>query len=106
MNFYKELGLKLKKETCINAENKFLVEKAASLGHGELSKNGSLVVKTGAFTGRAAKDKYVVKTQKTEKNIWWENALREMSTDTFNTLKNLALDYLNKQDDLFKIGRA
>ena len=42
MNFYKELGLKLKKETSINAENKFLVEKAVSLGHGELSKNGSL----------------------------------------------------------------
>ena len=106
MDFYKELGLKFKKEACINAEDKVLVEKAVSLGHGELSKNGSLVVKTGSFTGRAAKDKYVVKTQKTEKNVWWENALREMSTETFNTLKTLAVDYLNEQTDIFITERS
>ena len=106
MDFYKELGLKFKKEACINAEDKVLVEKAVSLGHGELSKNGSLVVKTGSFTGRAAKDKYVVKTQKTEKNVWWENALREMSTETFNSLKKLAVDYLNEQTDIFITERS
>ena len=108
MNFYSKLGLNVEQECHVhlNSENKDLIEKAVTLGHGLLSNEGSLVVKTGTFTGRAAKDKYVVKNKENEKTIWWENDLREMSKETFQTLKKLAIDHLNEKRDLFITERS
>ena len=103
MNDYPDIGLNLKdkeKNIFLNSDNETLINKAVELGHGTLSKEGSLVVETGFFTGRAAKDKYVVKNSETEQTIWWENSLNEMSEETFNSLTNKAVDYLNKQNNL------
>ena len=61
MNDYPDIGLNLKdKDIFLNSDNETLINKAVELGHGILSKSGSLVVETGFYTGRAAKDKYVV----------------------------------------------
>ena len=64
-----------------------LFVRQVELGHGVLSKEGSLVVETGSFTGRAAKDKYVVKNSETEKTIWWENSLNPMTEETLTPYK-------------------
>jgi phosphoenolpyruvate carboxykinase (ATP) len=48
-----------------------LVEAALANGEGTLAKNGPLVVKTGAHTGRSAKDKFIVRDAETENSIWW-----------------------------------
>ena len=109
MNDYPDIGLNIKekgKNTFLNSDNKTLINKAVELGHGILSKTGSLVVETGFFTGRAAKDKYVVKNKETEHTIWWENSLNEMSEETFESLKIKAIDYLNKQENLFITERS
>ena len=109
MNNYPDIGLDLKdkeKNIFLNSDNETLINKAVELGHGILSKTGSLVVETGFFTGRAAKDKYVVKNKETEHTIWWENSLNEMSEETFESLKIKAIDYLNKQENLFITERS
>ena len=48
-----------------------LTEHAIRKGEGSISVAGSLVVKTGSHTGRSANDKFVVRDQNTENEIWW-----------------------------------
>lgn len=61
----------------------------------KLSKDGSLVIKTGKFTGRAAKDKYVVIEPYTEKVIDWNNNIRQMTAENFNSIKLAMLENFN-----------
>mgnify|MGYP000141464104 FL=1 len=64
-----------------------LVESAVANGEGQLSKHGSLVVKTGAHTGRSAKDKFIVKDDETRDSIWWGKTNVPMEPEHFAALK-------------------
>jgi len=64
-----------------------LVEDALVNGEGILAKYGPLVVKTGAHTGRSAKDKFIVRDAETEDSIWWGKTNVEMSPAHFAALK-------------------
>jgi phosphoenolpyruvate carboxykinase (ATP) len=46
---------------------------------GFVTDSGAVTVDTGIFTGRSPKDKYIVKEEQNEKNIWWKNDLRKAS---------------------------
>ncbi len=46
---------------------------------GHLTNLGAVSVDTGIFTGRSPKDKYIVKEETSEKNIWWRNEHRPAS---------------------------
>ena len=46
---------------------------------GYLTNLGAISVDTGIFTGRSPKDKYIVKEETSEKNIWWKNEQRKAS---------------------------
>ena len=48
-----------------------LYERALASGDAELAEGGPLVVSTGAHTGRAPKDKYVVREPGSEDRVWW-----------------------------------
>jgi phosphoenolpyruvate carboxykinase (ATP) len=50
-----------------------LYEESLRRGEGVLAAGGALVAETGAHTGRSAKDKFVVRDEATEKNVWWDN---------------------------------
>jgi phosphoenolpyruvate carboxykinase (ATP) len=50
-----------------------LYELAIARGEGKLAKDGPLVVLTGEHTGRSASDKFVVRDEHTESQIWWDN---------------------------------
>ena len=71
---------------------------------GELGIGGTLLVKTGKFTGRSPKDKHIVVSETTENSVWWERNAR-MSTDAFNRLHRDMLHYVVGKDlyvqDLF-----
>jgi phosphoenolpyruvate carboxykinase (ATP) len=62
-----------------------LIEHALRREEGTLATNGALVVRTGKYTGRTPKDKFVVKDGSTEKKVWWENNAA-MDTATFDKL--------------------
>jgi len=101
MDFYQKLGLATEKANAkvyYNVPNNLLIEKSVQKGHGHLTKDGALRVVTGKNTGRSAQDKYVVKSPTTEKSIWWENALRPMTAENFEKLKQKAISYLNEAD--------
>ena len=103
-NFFKSLGI-LSKNTishvCINATPAHLIEDAIKSGRGSLSKDGALVVRTGKYTGRAAKDKFVVKNKITEKTVWWENDCNVMTPENFEKLRLKVVDHLNKSSHLY-----
>src|SRR5215208_1124306 len=63
-----------------------LVEHAVRRGEGLLAKDGPLVVRTGKFTGRSAKDKYIVRNRVTENTVWWGQVNQPMEPDAFDRL--------------------
>lgn len=63
---------------------------------GFVTKSGAVNVDTGIFTGRSPKDKYIVKEETSEENIWWATPGRKSSDnkavteDTWKKLKGLS----------------
>ncbi len=78
-----------------------LVEAAIRNGEGELSKYGSLVVKTGAHTGRSAKDKFIVRNAETEDTVWWGKVNASMTPEHFAALKEEFLAAVGEKDTLY-----
>ena len=65
---------------------------------GTLTKLGAVSVDTGKFTGRSAKDKYIVKDELTTDSVWWEDqgsTNKPMSKRTWDHLKGLCLTNLS-----------
>lgn len=79
----------------VNPSVALLVEKSLQSKKGSLSSKGSLVISTGAHTGRAANDKYVVKDNFSQSVIDWENNIHQMDLATFNTIKGEVLKKIN-----------
>ncbi|RGP40893.1 Phosphoenolpyruvate carboxykinase (ATP) [Altererythrobacter insulae] len=78
-----------------------LVEQALTKGEGELSRYGSLVVKTGAHTGRSANDKFIVRDAETEDTVWWGKVNVSMTPEHFAALKEDFMAALKDKDELF-----
>jgi phosphoenolpyruvate carboxykinase (ATP) len=51
----------------------------------QLSANGALVAKTGQFTGRSARDKFIVADSVTRDAVWWDN-VASMRRESFDRL--------------------
>ncbi len=67
---------------------------------GILTSLDSVAVDTGKFTGRSAKDKYIVKDSITEKTVWWEDqgsTNKPMNQETWSHLKKLCTDQLSNK---------
>lgn len=75
-----------------------LVEKTIALGEGVLSDTGALVIKTGEFTGRSPKDRFVVKDATTENTVDWNDINMPFDSDKFDALYNKVIDYLGGKE--------
>src|SRR6218665_4133445 len=51
-----------------------LVARSLQGGESELTADGAVSVRTGAFTGRSPKDKFIVRDGLTENTVWWDNS--------------------------------
>lgn len=71
-----------------------LVEEALKNGEGSLTSTGALMCDTGKFTGRAPKDRYIVKDAKTENTVWWGEINQPISEEQFDSIYGQMLDYL------------
>jgi len=62
------------------------------------TKTGAVCVKTGVFTGRSPKDKFIVKDAKTENTIWWDGNINKPVTEpVWKELKQLASKELSSK---------
>ena len=48
-----------------------LISKTVEENQGTISSTGALIIKTGKFTGRSPKDRYIVKDDITTDLVWW-----------------------------------
>jgi phosphoenolpyruvate carboxykinase (ATP) len=89
----------IEKKMLVDQSDAQLIELALKQDkNNSLSSNGSLVIFTGEFTGRAAEDKYVVTDNYSTKVIDWSNHIRSMTSDTFQSIKNEIIERFNKLD--------
>jgi phosphoenolpyruvate carboxykinase (ATP) len=77
-------------------EHAIRYEKDASI-----AENGALVAYSGAKTGRSPKDKRVVKSATTEKDIWWGAVNIPLDPHTFAINRERARDYLNTRERIY-----
>ena len=63
-----------------------LLEKAIQRHEGILASGGAFVVRTGQFTGRSPKDKFVVRETGTEETVNWGSVNQPMSEEQFDRL--------------------
>jgi len=77
-----------------------LVERAIQHNEGMLSGRGALVVRTGQFTGRSPKDKYIVRDAVTESNVHWGSVNQPLSEQQFENLWSRALESLKEKEVL------
>ena len=64
-----------------------LYEEIVRRSEGIFSDHGALIVDTGEHTGRAAKDKSIVREPSSEEQVFWGEVNKEFSPEKFNALK-------------------
>lgn len=75
-----------------------LVEYAICQNEGVLADSGALAADTGKFTGRSPKDRFIVKDELTENNVWWGNINQPISPENFEILYAKVADYLSGKE--------
>ena len=73
-----------------------LYETAIASGEGEVAAHGPIVVRTGAHTGRAAKDKFFVLDEESRDTVWWEEN-PSLSPEHFAALRADFAKYMAKR---------
>lgn len=84
-----------------NLNNDELVQKAVERGEGEVASTGALAVRTGRFTGRSPKDKFVVREPESEDAIWWGAVNQPVDPEKYDVFKADVIEYLDGRDVLF-----
>ena len=72
-----------------------LIERALQKREGMLSRGGALVVRTGQFTGRSPKDKYIVRDSTTESSVHWGAVNQPMSAAVFDSIEGRLRKFLD-----------
>jgi len=65
---------------------------------GKESNLGALAIKTGEFTGRSPKDRFIVKDEVTKDLVWWSDINIPFSPDKFEELYAKVVHYLSEKE--------
>jgi len=80
-----------------NLSSEKLTEISLKKEMGRLSSNNVLAIDTGKFTGRAPKDRFIVKDNVTSKTIDWGEINQPIKTEYYQELKTDILNYLDSK---------
>ncbi|MCB0098367.1 MAG: phosphoenolpyruvate carboxykinase [Caldilineaceae bacterium] len=75
-----------------------LYEEAIRRSEGRMAHLGPLVVRTGQYTGRAPKDKFVVQDEYSNEKVWWGAVNQPLDEAKFEALKRRLLAYWQGRD--------
>ena len=92
------LGISAPANVYWNLNTPELYEEVARRGEGVISAHGALIVDTGDHTGRAAKDKAIVREPSSEEKVFWGDVNKDFSQERFNTLRERMLKYAAGRD--------
>src|SRR5215204_2815573 len=86
-NELESYGIKEPARIYWNLNTPELYEEIARRNEGILSNHGAILVDTGEHTGRAAKDKAIVRERGSEDKVFWGDVNKNISQEKFNALK-------------------
>ena len=75
-----------------------LYEESIRRQESRLAHLGPLVVRTGQYTGRSPKDKFVVREPSSEDKVWWGAVNHPIAPEQFEALRRRMLAYLEGRD--------
>ena len=75
-----------------------LYEEAIKRNEGMIAHLGPLVVRTGHHTGRSPNDKFIVKDELSEKEVWWGKGNQPIDPEKFDILYKRLLAYLQAKE--------
>ena len=75
-----------------------LYEEVARRSEGVLSNHGALIVDTGEHTGRAAKDKAIVRESQSADKVFWGDVNKDFPQEKFNALKERMMAHATGRD--------
>jgi phosphoenolpyruvate carboxykinase (ATP) len=81
-----------------NLHTPALYEQIIKRGEGNIAHLGPVVVRTGQYTGRAAKDKFIVEEPLSKDKIWWGDSNQPFEQAGFENLFQKILAYLQGKD--------
>ena len=75
-----------------------LYQHAVHRSEGEVVAGGAFSVRTGRFTGRTPRDKYIVEEPGTKDTVWWGKINQPVDPERFDSLHQRMLAYLQGRD--------
>src|SRR5690554_3205191 len=78
--------------------SKELHDRTLELNQGKEASSGALSVNTGKFTGRSPKDRFIVRDEVTENEVWWGDINIPFSPEKFDALYNKVTEYLSGKE--------
>jgi phosphoenolpyruvate carboxykinase (ATP) len=95
------LGLKNIDSIHYQLSPKELIQDTLRTGEGVLSDTRALVIRTGEFTGRSPKDKFIVKDEITADTIYWNDINLPVDPKYFDIIYKRVIDYLNNLPEIW-----
>ncbi|HZB45914.1 MAG TPA: phosphoenolpyruvate carboxykinase [Pyrinomonadaceae bacterium] len=92
------LGIKAPANVYWNLNTPELYEEIARRGEGLYSAHGAVVVDTGEHTGRAAKDKAIVREPSSEDKVFWGEVNKEFTQGAFDRLRDRMMQHTAGRD--------
>ena len=71
-----------------------LINKTVEENQGTISSTGALIIKTGKFTGRSPKDRYIIKDDITTDLVWWGDINIPFSSKYFDALYKKMMSHI------------
>src|SRR5437588_3196607 len=92
------LGISAPANVYWNLNTPELYEEVARRGEGVISAHGALIVDTGEHTGRAAKDKAIVREPSSEEKVFWGDVNKDFPQERFDALRERMIRYAAGRD--------
>lgn len=96
-----QLGLKVTGNIHYQSSPEELVQDCLRRKEGVLSDTGALVIRTGEFTGRSPKDRFIIKDEVTAGTIHWNDFNQPMLEKYFDIICACITTHLNKQPEMW-----
>jgi hypothetical protein len=93
-----KLGIKPQQKVHYQESPDELTQHALDRGEGVLNDTGALVIRTGEFTGRSPKDKFIVKDAITAETVNWNEFNLPIDEDHFNHVYDKLVKHLSSKE--------
>ena len=97
-NFLEKLGISRESNIYYQVSRENLQRHSVDLELGEETRDGVLAIKTGKFTGRSPKDRYIVEDDLTRDKVDWGKVNKPFPKEKFALLKAKICKFLDKKE--------